>query len=372
MIYGGTPEWVKMWTQTSSWNTSVPNSVSENLEVLKTMNSKSNQVTLIKYDDECRLQLEFALQHIKTRRFIMPVSTPAIIAKVFKLARSNPYSRYITLDDDLRKRMCGVNSAAKEQLKLELETALACQPYFDAASVALRVFKLVLHRPASYSAKRPAPTVDIAANESVKVPRLPLVVARAPGQVGPLMSPGSGFIVGNMVIPQLTVTSPGVATAAVKSEPEEEDKFLAALRAFTRPIKSESPEKVLRYNPKALPQPELAALMGNNGSEEEVGILKDDLVNAVVDGHSGLIEYLSEGLQEYLFLEKSLTTLPEYNRLTEEEKERLESHFFYFKKIRNLVVREMTPEIVQTVINAHADDTDSDEVSVGLFKNVKI
>ena len=32
----------------------------------------------------------------------------------------------------------------------------------------------------------------------------------------------------------------------------------------------------------------------------------------------------------------------------------------------------MTPEIVQTVINAHADDADSDEDSVGLFKNVKI
>ena len=112
--------------------------------------------------------------------------------------------------------------------------------------------------------------------------------------------------------------------------------------------------------------------MGNKGSEEQVGILKDDLVNAAVDGHSGLIEYLSEGLQEYLFLEKSLATLPEYNRLTVDEKQRMESHFTYFKKIRSLIVREMTPEIVQSVIAAHADDTDSDEDSVDLFRNVKI
>ena len=89
--------------------------------------------------------------------------------------------------------------------------------------------------------------------------------------------------------------------------------------------------------------------MGNNVSEEQANILKDDFVNAVVDGHSGLIQYLSDGLQEYLFLESSLAKLPEYNRLTAEAIDHFENHFLYFKKIKNLVVREMTPSMIETV-----------------------
>ena len=147
---------------------------------------------------------------------------------------------------------------------------------------------------------------------------------------------------------------------------------MIALRTFTRPIKPAPVYKQLNYNPNVLPQPELAVLMGNNASEEQANIMKDDLVNAVVDGHSGLIQYLSEGLQEYLFLESSLAKLPEYNRLTAEEVERFENHFLYFKKIKNLVVREMTPKMIDAAVKDHDDDTESDEDSVELLKSVKI
>ena len=319
------------------------------------MNSNTSKVTLIKYDDESRMKLEFALEQVKCRRFVLPISTPAIIANVFHLAKPNPYTKYISLSEDLNKRMCGVSSESNRQLKLELETALACNPYFDAASVALKVFRLVLYRPSSYSAKRSPPveaSVSAYASSAFKVPRL-----------APAITPSPSLSV---------INSPNPVSAPPAKFNEEDDSFLIALRAFTRPIKPVPVYKQLNYNPNVLPQPELAVLMGNNASEEQANIMKDDLVNAVVDGHSGLIQYLSEGLQEYLFLESSLAKLPEYNRLTAEEVERFENHFLYFKKIKNLVVREMTPTMIETTVKDHADDTESDEDSVELLKSVKI
>ena len=72
-----------------------PEHFSSQPSLRKLGNAKTNQVNLIKYDDERRLQLEFALQQINSYRFVITVTTPNIIAKVFNFARANPYSRAV-------------------------------------------------------------------------------------------------------------------------------------------------------------------------------------------------------------------------------------------------------------------------------------
>ena len=52
---------------------------------------------------------------------------------------------------------------------------------------------------------------------------------------------------------------------------------------------------------------------------ESCNIMKDDLMNTLVDGHEGLIMHLSDALQDCLFFERALSKFPEYNRRTEEE-----------------------------------------------------
>ena len=47
--------------------------------------------------------------------------------------------------------------------------------------------------------------------------------------------------------------------------------------------------------------------------------------------NNGLILYLRDALQEYLQMEKHLNKLPEFNRLTEEEKSMFETIFLKFR-----------------------------------------
>ena len=69
--------------------------------------------------------------------------------------------------------------------------------------------------------------------------------------------------------------------------------------------------------------------------------------------HSGIIHYLTANLQEYLKMEQTLKTLPEFSRLTEEDNEIFKVHFKVFKLNKKAFVCKYTTRLVKEVIAAH-------------------
>ena len=88
--------------------------------------------------------------------------------------------------------------------------------------------------------------------------------------------------------------------------------------------------------------------------------------------HSGLILFMTDALQEYLHMEKTLKELPEYMRLTEEEKARFDGMFKAIKGVRKEFCRNYLKKVVEEVIEAHKNDTDSDYDSEEILKSIKV
>ena len=78
-----------------------------------------------------------------------------------------------------------------------------------------------------------------------------------------------------------------------------------------------------------------------------------------------MILHKADALQDYLSMENTLKQLPDFMRLTEEEKARFDGMFKAIRGVRKDFVNRYSKEVVTEVANAHKDDTDSDLDSEG-------
>ena len=76
------------------------------------------------------------------------------------------------------------------------------------------------------------------------------------------------------------------------------------------------------------------------------------MCDVAAHSHGGLILHVTEALQEFLKMEQTLKLFPEYIKLTDEEKARLEG---FCSNHLNKAVKE--------VIESHKNDTDFDSGS---------
>ena len=72
-------------------------------------------------------------------------------------------------------------------------------------------------------------------------------------------------------------------------------------------------------------------------------------------------------------MEKTLKELPEYMRLTEDEKAKFEGMFKAFKGLKKEFVTTCLKKVVDEVIKGHESDTDSEnDDDVEILKSIKI
>ena len=87
-------------------------------------------------------------------------------------------------------------------------------------------------------------------------------------------------------------------------------------------------------------------------------------------GHSGVVLFMTDALEEYLCMEKNLKELPEYSRMTVEEKVKFDTVFKAFKAVKKEFSRNYLKRAVADVTKAHQDDTDSDDY-VEILKSIR-
>ena len=88
-------------------------------------------------------------------------------------------------------------------------------------------------------------------------------------------------------------------------------------------------------------------------------------------GHGGLMLFMTDALQEYLQMKKLLKQLPKHMRLTEQEKAWFEG---MLKAIKGVKQEFSKQKVVEEVIEAHKDDTDSKSDGEGecILKSIKL
>ena len=72
---------------------------------------------------------------------------------------------------------------------------------------------------------------------------------------------------------------------------------------------------------------------------------------------------MTDALQYYLKMEQTLKELPDYIRLSEQEKARFDGMFKAIKGVRKEFVNNYLKKVVDEVIEAHKEDTDSESDS---------
>ena len=90
-------------------------------------------------------------------------------------------------------------------------------------------------------------------------------------------------------------------------------------------------------------------------------------------GHAGMILFMTDALQDYLSMEGTLKQLPDFMRLTDQEKARFDGMFKAVKGVRKDFANRYLKEVVNEVIAAHKDDTDSQTAEdVKILKSFKL
>ena len=86
-----------------------------------------------------------------------------------------------------------------------------------------------------------------------------------------------------------------------------------------------------------------------------------------------MILFMTDMLQDYLSMEGTLKKLPEFMRLTDEEKAKFDGMFKATRGVRKDFVNRYLKEVVAEVSIAHKEDTDSEnEEEVDILKSFKL
>ena len=129
----------------------------------------------------------------------------------------------------------------------------------------------------------------------------------------------------------------------------------------------------MKFDKDNLAQAELAALMGYEGDKPPITQISGKLCMKWL---SMLMLYMTDALQDYLCMEQSLKKLPDFMRLTDMEKSRFDAIFRGKRAVRKDFVVTQLKEVVDEVIKAHENDTDSeydsDKDGVEILKSIKL
>ena len=133
----------------------------------------------------------------------------------------------------------------------------------------------------------------------------------------------------------------------------------------------------MKFDTDNLAQAELAALMGYEGDKTtNYPNFRKTLHQVAEHAHAGLILYMTDALQDYLCMEQSLKKLTDFMRLTDPEKSRFDAIFRGIRAVRKDFVVTQLKEVVDEVIKAHENDTDSeydsDKDGVEILKSIKL
>ena len=280
--------------------------------------------------------------------------------------------------NSFKNRYTSKSPICADKFKTFLELALTDSPYFDSFSVVCDVFHLAVRKISGASAKRSIEEVDVSENRKMRP--TPVMVASQSFQVcGPFVPPNLVFVPppSAKASPRLPtfvniLPTPTPASASllkpvptpVAAPPPAHDVFLSTLASFTRPPTQPLPPGFISFDKNAPAQPELSALMGYEyGDDDAYPNFRRILKEASTHGHGGLVLFLTDALQDYLKMENTLKQLPEYMRLSEEEKARFDGMFKAIKGVRKEFTNNYLKKVVDEVIEAHKKDTDSESDS---------